>query len=229
MTELKNVDIIRGVMVNLCGTIGSRTSRGFAIAIVDTITRNLEKRFDFLKHIKFSSDRDSDEVVFVDSEINSVDPVLVGRAIEAIIQVICLDLREKAGLYFINELEKNTEEHLLSDLTGVGVDLALLKVQQHYLYRQQKRVKSAQGDKDDLLVPKKKSFLEYSWDNVSECVYDADSKTCTLIGKDGRVLDKIDLDTIVSNHLKNLTESDSTSSSTDYKREDKEKCLKLEK
>ena len=228
MRELTNVEIVENVMSNLYNTICNRTSRGFAVAIVDIVTRNLEKRYDFLRFIRFNPNRDSDDVVLIDSELNSVDPVLVGRAIEAVIQLICLDLREKAGLYFIDELEKNTKEQILSDLTHVGIDLSLLKVQQHYLYRQQKRVKSSQGDKSEV-VPKKKSFLDYSWENVSECVYDPDSRTCTLIGKDGKVLDKIDLDTVVSGHLKDLTEVDSTSSSTDFKREDKEKCLKLKK
>jgi len=210
MTEVKNVDIVKEIATNLCNAIGGRTTRNFGIAIVDIITNTLRKRFDFLKYIKYNTDHNNDDFAIVDSKINSIDPMLVGRAIEALIKVICLDLRDKAGLNFINDLEKNIDEAIRSGLNDIGVDLALLKIQQNYLYRQQKRIKSAQGNKHHTTNPEKKSLLDYSWVNVSDCIYDANNRTCSLIDKDGNLLDKIDLDKIVDQHLRNLTGNDST-------------------
>jgi hypothetical protein len=197
-------------MGNLCNSIGGRTTRNFGVAIVDIITKTLKKRFDFLKYIKYSTDYNTEEFVIVDPKINSIDSMKVGRAIEAIIKVICLDLREKAGLNFINDLENNINEEIRSDLNDIGIDLALLKVQQQYLYHQQKRIKSAQGHKSSTTNSEDKSLLDYSWDNVSDCVYDANSRTCSLIDKDGKLLDRINLDSIVEQHLKSLTGNDST-------------------
>lgn len=210
MTEVTNVDIVTDIATNLCNAIGGRTTRNFGVAIVDIITKTLRKRFDFLKYIKYSTDYNTEEFVTVDSKINSIDSISVGRAIEAIIKVICLDLREKAGLNFINDLENNINEEIRADLNDIGIDLALLKVQQQYLYHQQKRIKSAQGDKSHTKNSENMSLLDYSWDNVSDCVYDANSRTCSLIDKDGKLLDKINLDNIVEQHLKSLTGNDST-------------------
>jgi len=210
MTDVSNVDIVKDIATNLCNVVGNRTTRNFGVAIVDIITNTLKQRYDFLKYIRYHTDHNAVDFVIVNTKINSIDPMLVGRAIEAIIKVICLDLRDKAGLNFINDIEKNINENVRSGLNNIGVDLALLKVQQQYLYRQQKRIKSAQGFKYHTTTSDKKSLLDYSWDNVSDCVYNAINRTCSLIDKDGNLLDKIDLDKIVDQHLRNLTGDDST-------------------
>jgi hypothetical protein len=207
MTKVLNVDIVKGITTDLCNAVGSQTTRNFGVALVDIITKTLKQRYDFLKYIGYNTDNTEDFVI-VDSKINSIEPMLVGRAIEEIIKVICLDLRDKAGLNFINDLEKNINEEIQSDLNDIGVDFTLLKVQQHYLFRQQKRIKSAKGYKYHTATPDKKSLLDYSWDNVSDCVYDANNRTCSLIDKDGNIIDRIDLDKIVDHHLRSLTDNE---------------------
>ena len=214
MTEFRNVDIVRDILTNLCNTVGNITTRNFAVALVDIITNTLKKRYTFLEYISYNTDHNAEELVIVDSKINFIDSMFIGRAVEAIIKVICLDLRDKAGLNFINDLEKNINQDIRYGLNDIGIDLALLKVQQHYLYRQQKRIKSAQGYKYHSTTSEKKSLLDYSWDNVSDCVYDAVNRTCSLIDKDGNLLDRINLDKIVNQHLKNLTGNDSNNNST---------------
>ena len=222
MTEVNNVDIVREITTNLCKAIGGRTTRNFGIAIVDIITNTLRQKYGFLKYIKYKTDHNGQDFVSVDSKINSIDPLLVGRAIEAIIKVICLDLRDKAGLNFINDLEQKFNDDIRSGLDDIGVDFPLLKVQQQYLYRQQKRIESAQGHKYHSTNSDKKSLLDYSWDNVSDCVYDANTRTCSLIDKDGKLLDRINLDNIVDQHLKNLT-SNGSNNHFDEMREIKKK------
>jgi len=221
MIEFRNVDIVRDILTNLCNAVGNRTTRNFAIAIVDTITNTLKKKYTFLEYITYNTDHNTEDLVIVDSKINFIDSMFIGRALEAIIKVVCLDLRDKAGLNFINDFEKNIKEDIRSGLYDIGIDLALLKVQQHYLYRQQKRIKSAQGFKYRSTSPESKSLLDYSWDNVSDCVYDAVNRTCSLIDKDGNLLDRIDLDKIVGQHLRNLIDNGSNNNSTHIKENDK--------
>ena len=216
MTEFRNVDIVRDILTNLCNTVGNITTRNFAVALVDIITNTLKERYTFLEYISYNTDHNAEDLVIVDSKINFIDSMFIGRAVEAIIKVICLDLRDKAGLNFINDLEKNINQDIRYGLNDIGIDLALLKVQQHYLYRQQKRIKSAQGYKYHTTNSEKKSLLDYSWDNVSDCIYDAVNRNCSLIDKDGNLLDKIDLDKIVGQHLRNLTGDESNNNSNNF-------------
>ena len=118
-----------------------------------------------------------------------------------------MDFKDKAGLYFINEFKKNIGEEAISDLKEVGIDFELIKIQQHYLYRQHERIKS-KSKNDDFVNKEEKSLLDYSWD------------------KDGKVLDQLNLDEIVKKYIHYLTEVNSFKTSTDYNLEKKDKGFK---
>ena len=51
MAELKNSDILRGIIKALFLTAGRRTTQTFAVAVLGAITRTLEQRYDFLGFI----------------------------------------------------------------------------------------------------------------------------------------------------------------------------------
>jgi hypothetical protein len=230
MNNITNAYILEKMMYGLYNTAGRRTTYSFAIAIMDTITRTLEQRYDFLKYLLFKTQSDSNEVIKINSNINFEDPIKVGKAIEAIVKVVCMDLQEKAGLYFITELRKNTDEDVIAHLNNIGIDLELLQIQQRYIYRQNKRIEAIfkENRKEDNNGKKEeKNILNYTWENVSNCEYDPINKTCTIYDKDGNILDHLDLNYIVKNYIKFLSEEDNFSPQIDYKKEDKEKYLKI--
>jgi len=229
MDKYTNAYVVEKIMYGLYNTAGRRTTFNFAIAIMDTITRVLEQRYDFLKFLIFNTQEGSNEVIKIDSNINFADPVKVGKAIETIVRIVCMDLHEKAGLFFISELKKNTEQNVIASLNDYGVDLELLQLQQHYIYRQINRIKTI--SKENITEfndtkPKEKSFLNYTWEDVSNCEYDPINKTCTIYDKDGNILDYLNLNYIVKNYITYLSEENILESSNDSKREDKEKYLK---
>ena len=229
MSKLSNVDILENVMHGLFTTAGRRTSQNFAVAVIHAITKALEQRYDFLKYISFNYKGESNELVNISPNLNSIDTIKIGRAVEAIVQVICMDLKDKAGLYFINELKKNTGEETISYLKNVGIDFELLQIKQHYLYRQRNRIKSKSktDTTNDIKLNKEKSLLDYSWENVSNWEYNAYNRNCKIYDKDGNVLDQLDLDEIVRKYIRYLTEADSVEIPTDYKSEEKVKSLKM--
>ena len=228
MSKLSNVEIMASVLTNICNILSNRTSQSFSVSLLDTIIRALNNKFNFLRFIKFNIKDPTKELISVSSEINSIDPVLIGRAIESIIQIICLDLKEKAGIYFIKEIIKNSSESLLGELVRSGIDLDILKVQQNYIYNQQKRIKklieSKEGTSEYI---KKKGLLNYSWENISDCKYDGNSRVCKIIGKDGNVLDTLDLDKMVNEYLMELTESKKIFPQNTHKRYNKKTQLKI--
>ena len=206
MPKLENSDILRAIFQALYITAGRRTTRGFAIAVLGAITKTLEQRYNFLKEIRFHTEGSSVEAISIGSKVNSVDPFIVGKAVEVIVQVVYMDLKEKAGFYFVKELESNAGEVVISELKDIGVDLELLQIQQHYLYRRQSRAKGVAGKGAAGKQLDNVSLLGYSWKNVSTWKYDAENKICTVYGKDGKMLDRLDLDMIVKNYISSLTE-----------------------
>ena len=231
MPKLSNTDILENVMQGLFTTAGAKTSKKFAVAVINAITKALEQRYDFLKFVKFNIDGESDEFVNISTDLNSIELIRVGQAVEAIVKVIFMDFKDKAGLYFINEFKKNTGEDTISDLKDAGIDFELLQIQQNYLYRQRERIKnkSETDSADDFLSKKEKSLLNYSWENVSNWEYDANNRNCKIYDKNGNVLDDIDLDKIVKKYIIYLTNGNSVEKPTDYKNEEKEKGLKIKK
>ena len=200
-----NSYILGEILRSLFHVAGRRTTQGFAAKVIGSIIKTLQQRYEFLKYveIKEAGEFSGDEVVQISSEIDDIDRETVGRAIEAIVRVVYMDIIGKAGLFFIAELKRRASEDLITELQSFGVDLASLQVEQHYLYRsrERKKRKSGKGATGDV------SLLGYTWKNVSSWKYDPSQKACVLYSKDGDVLDNLHLDTIIESYVKNLSEN----------------------
>ena len=232
MPELKNSDIIKGILKALYVVASRRTTQNFAVAVIGAITRTLGQRYDFLKHVIINSEGSSEDILVFDSDLNSVDAAMVGKAIEAIIQIVYMDLKEKAGLYFIKEIKRNLREEIISNLKDIGVDLELLQLQQNYLYRRRERPKKtgAAGKWKAGKQPSldNSSLLGYSWKNVSSWNLDSEKKVCTIYSKDGKKLDELNLDTIIKNYIGILTEAGVTELPSDFIGEDGKDKIELD-
>jgi len=229
MTEITNAEIFENVVQGLYTVGGRRTSQNFAVAVLDAIIKTLEEKYDFLKYIRLDTKGGSENIIHISSEINSIHPVRVGKAVETIVQIVYMDLKEKAGLYFIRELQKNAGDTVISALKDTGVDLELLQIQQHFIYRQRSRIKAkaaATGKSEEEIRQEEKSMLDYSWDSVSSWNYDPNSNVCIIYGKDGKQLDELNLKEIIKGYISDLTGDGVVEPPTDYERKE-EKGLKL--
>jgi len=231
MTEVTNVEIFENIVQGLYTVGGRRTSQKFAVAVLDAIIKTLEKKYDFLKYVRLDTKGNTENIINIASEINSVHLVRVGKAVETIVQVVYMDLKEKAGLYFIKELQKNAGDNVISALREAGIDLEFLQIQQHFIYRQRSRIKAkaaATGKSEEEIKQKEKSLLDYSWDSVSSWNYDPNSNVCVIYGKDSKQLDCLNLKEIIKGYVSDLTEGGTAEPPTDYDRKSQqERGLKL--
>ena len=206
MSDVENTVLIKAVLRALYITAGRRTTQTFAVAIIDTIIKTIAERYDFLKNIQIYNNRGSEDFIDISSDVNSIHPAKIGKVIEAIIQVILIDLKEKAGYYFIKEIKRNLSEEIILKLKECGVDLELLSLQQQYIYNRQNREKTKTGyDKKGKSLDNV-SMLGYTKKNISSWHYDPQSKTCIILDEEGKELDRINLDTIIRNYIGTLTE-----------------------
>jgi len=203
MGKYTNSYVLGEVLKALYHVAGRRTTRGFAAKVIGSIIKTLEQKYIFLKYVRINEKGEliEDEAIAISPEIENIDRELVGRAIEAIVRVVYMDIIGKGGLFFIAEIKKRAGEELMDQLQNFGVDLAALQIEQHYLYRSRERkkakVKKPHGDV---------SLLGYTWKNVGSWEYDQKHKVCVLYSKSGDVLDTLNLDSIVEDYVKNLSD-----------------------
>ena len=218
MIKVTNVKIIKKVIKSIYEVACRRTSKKFSVAILNIIVRTLEEKFDFLKYVSLNIGIDSENIVYVASDINYVDPIRVGRAIETIIQVVYMDLKENAGLYFISEIKKNTGDEIITNLKDIGVDLELLQIQQRYLYRRKERNGKSKSDNKGISQQAldNVSLLGYSMKNVGSWSYDTKKKVCVIYSKDGEKLDQLNLDSIIKKYIADLTIDGTIETSSEF-------------
>jgi hypothetical protein len=212
MANLKNSEVIGGILRTLYYVASRRTSQTFAATVIGAIIKTLEQNYDFLKCINIENPEftNSEIIINISNDIDTVEASRIGTAIEAIIRIVYMDLVGKTGLFFIKELKEQAGEEIIAELRNYGVDLALLQTEQRYMHRQHRKKKqqvqikrttsAGLEHRDDV------SLLGYSWKNVGSWKYDPLQKTCVLYSKEGKELDRLNLDTIIESYVTNLTQ-----------------------
>lgn len=211
MGEIKNSEVLGGILRTLYIVASRRTSQTFAATVIGAIIKTLEQNYDFLRYVNIEDPEytNSEIVINVSNEIDTVEPTKIGTAVEAIIRIVYMDLVGKTGLFFMKELKEQSGEQIITELRNYGVDLSLLQTEQRYMHRQhRKRKQQVQQMKktgEELEHRDDVSLLGYSWKNVGSWKYDPLQKTCVLYSKEGRELDRLNLDTIIESYITNIT------------------------
>jgi hypothetical protein len=211
MTEIKNSEVLGSILRALFSVASRRTSQGFAATVIGTIIKTLEQNYQFLQYVRIETFETSNpnEIISISSDIDTVNPFEVGKAIEAIIRIIYMDLVGKTGLFFIKELKELAGEQIISEMKKYGVDLEILQTEQRYMHRLHKKRKQVNLDKRKSSNPTLQddvSLLGYTWKNVGSWNFDPLQKTCVLYSKEGKELDRLNLDNIIESYITNLTD-----------------------
>ena len=128
---MDNVSLLQGTLSSLTEVTAEKTSQSFAQMVVETILQSLKRKFSFLSIIYF----DSNQKPLVPSKVNELDETELAKAIEAIIRLVYMNLEKQAGLFFITELERHAEPGVIPQIREIGVDLELMQIEHHQLYR----------------------------------------------------------------------------------------------
>jgi len=82
--------------------------------IINDILKTMKDKFDFLKYVKViktGHSEDDDEVLNIKDDLDSIDPAEIGKAIESIIRIASMNMKDKnAGLYVITELKEHIKD-----------------------------------------------------------------------------------------------------------------------
>jgi hypothetical protein len=152
MENISNSVMLRAVITSLYSVASRRTSSKFADETIGTTIKTLEGKYDFLRYIEIDQDDilDGEFAINISPDIETVNPTLVGKAIEALIRVIYNDLSSEAGLYFVTELKKLAGDEVTKAIIECNADLDQVQLEQHYAYRRREKKnaisKAARGE-----------------------------------------------------------------------------------
>ena len=209
MVEIRNSILLEAILTAVYNVASRRTSSKFADEAVGSTIKTLEGKYDFLKFVDITKEEINEGgfAVSVSSDIDTINPMIVGKAIEALIRVVYNDMNEEAGLYFVNELKENAGKEITSKIIDCEVDLEQLQLEQHYSYRRKER-KRAIAEATRMGKPTHKrpeNLIGYTWGKVSHWKHQPGSKYCTLYDKEGNILDRLNLDRIIQNYVERLS------------------------
>lgn len=194
MSALSNSYLITRTIETLCAVAGRRTSDKFTYNVIAAIIKTLEPKYPFLKHVIINPS-DSEDAVYVSSKTNTFSFDTVCTALGIIIRVAQMDLKDAAGLYFIKEFRESAGEEIISLLEYHHVDLSVMELEQQHVYGRQQQKSNEQST----------SLLGYAWDSVTNWKYDEKNDVCVLYDSSGVILDKLNMGTIIKNHVNRLT------------------------
>ncbi len=209
MEKISNSILFEAFLKALFNVASRRTTSIFADEAIGATIKTLENRYDFMKFVQIKKSDIPYEgyAIHVYSDIDSINPELIGKAIEALVRVVYNDLSTEAGLYFVSELKDQAGEEITRMISDIDVDLDQIQLEQHYAFRRRERKKAiseaAAIGKLDRIRPV--NLLGYTWDRVSFWRHEPGSKYCTLYDKKGIVLDRLNLDRIIQNYVERLS------------------------
>jgi len=128
---MENSEIIKEVLIAMIDISGRKTNKGHAVFVMDSSLKKLTNKYDFLKNIEIIDTRflENADPISVVSDIDSVPPDEIGKAIHDIITTMDETLGKEAGYFFIKEISRNIKDDYHSTMRDMGIDLSLMQLE----------------------------------------------------------------------------------------------------
>ncbi|HIH00045.1 MAG TPA: hypothetical protein HA258_05625 [Thermoplasmata archaeon] len=142
MPSPKKSELIKNVLRTLVSISSRKTDLPYTMITMEDLIRRLETKFRFLKHIQIKNDfynEESDDMISVMSDINSVPPNELGNALHSIIDSMNRSLGDEAGHFFIKEIRNKLSDEYITEMRGMGVDLGLMQLESE-IYRLEREI-----------------------------------------------------------------------------------------
>jgi len=127
---IENSKVMKNVLNTLLNISSRKDTDIDIVSTMDSLVKKLEGKYSFLKHVEIKDIRFLEAVdpITVMSDVNSVPPVEVGKAIHEIIYSINESLGRDAGFYFIKEIGNRIGDDCYTTIRDdMGVNLNLMQ------------------------------------------------------------------------------------------------------
>ncbi|RLF27324.1 MAG: hypothetical protein DRN05_05775 [Thermoplasmata archaeon] len=128
--------VIKHVIKALIDVLGEASTKSYAVLVIDTVLKNINKRYGFLRYIEIDSSRYSDglDAINITSSLDDISMVDIGRALQKLIEGVVKSLGEDAGRYFIDKFKDHLGKTFLLKIEEMGVNLHMIQLRQNLLW-----------------------------------------------------------------------------------------------
>lgn len=211
MEKNNNSILLESVLKALHDVVSCYTSNLIANETIGTSITILENKYDFLKYINIKETNNilkNDFTVAISPEINTICYEKVGKIIEALVRMVYNDMGNEISLNFITEFKEKIGDQIIKNIKNYNIDFDQIQIEQQYAFHRQKRKKQIQkmASTGMLNIKKPDNLIGYTWNDVSFWRHEPGKKYCTLHDKEGKIIDRLNLDQILKNHVEKLSE-----------------------
>lgn len=211
MVKNNNSILLESVLKALHNVVSRYTSNLIASESIRAALTTLETKYDFLKYINVKEANNiskNDFTVTFSPEINTINYEKIGKIIEVLVRMVYNDMGNEIGLNFITELKEKIGEQIIKNIENFNIDFDQIQIEQQYTYHRQKQKKQIKNMASNVMLNIKKpdNLIGYTWNNVSFWRHEPGKKYCTLHDKEGKMIDRLNLDQILKNHVEKLSE-----------------------
>jgi len=146
MVKSDKSEAVKNLLTNLITISGRKTDRGYAMITLDKVMRELENKYFFLKHVRIKDTRYIEDLdaIQVMPDINYVDSLEMGKALQDIITTMDNSLGENAGHFFLKDLISRLDDSNKMIISDMGVDLSIMQLE-----REVKKLERTVAKKDN--------------------------------------------------------------------------------
>jgi hypothetical protein len=128
--NLDNLNVMKNLVNVLISISERRTDHVHAMMTMDTLIKQLEPQFNFLKniHIRENFHSESEEMISVMSDINAVKPTELAKAIYALIVAMYEVLGDLVSTLFIEEIKQALGYKNVYRMREIGVNFTRLQL-----------------------------------------------------------------------------------------------------
>lgn len=126
-----NSMVFKHVLDALIYISSRKTTLDHAVSTMNNIIKQLENKYDFLKHVEVNDTRfiEQDESISVMRDLNDIKSNKLGDALYDIIRTMKIALGKDAGYFFIKELKNNLQDSYSTSFEDMGLDLGLMQLE----------------------------------------------------------------------------------------------------
>ena len=129
---IENSEVMRNVLTTLLKISNRKATGGDVAPTMGSLIKKLEEKYSFLEHVEIKDTRFLEAVdpITIMSDVNSVPPTEIGKAIHEIIYSMNESLGRDAGFYFIKEIGNRIGDDCYTTIRDdMGVNLNLMQME----------------------------------------------------------------------------------------------------
>ena len=135
--QIENSDVLKFTFKTLFDILDGEIGRDSAYITLSEYNLRLSTKYEVLKYIKINDIRiiQGIEVINVDKTVDSLNPTLVGTAVQKIIQELNFSYIEQGNFSIIEKLKDRLTADYIVKLSEMGVDLNVIQLKQSLIVK----------------------------------------------------------------------------------------------